>query len=144
MTPIKLVLKSKAIKTVYSVPPEISVFDAIQLMCLKDISSLIITQDEKLLGIFTERDYIRKLILKGKHSNDTSISEVMTADPITVSPDNTVDECMRLMTKNRIRHLPVLDQDNLIGVISIGDLVQQVINDQNKKIGFLEDYIKHT
>jgi len=144
MTPIKLVLKTKSVKTIYSVPPEISVFDAIQLMCLKDISSLLITQDEKLLGIFTERDYIRKLILKGKHSNDTSICEVMTADPITVSPENTVDECMRLMTKNRIRHLPVLDQDNLIGVISIGDLVHQVIDDQNKKIGFLEDYIKHT
>ena len=143
MAEIKSILKAKPSKAVITVAPETSVLDAIQLMCNKNISCLIVTRDEKLVGIFTERDYIRKLILQGKQSNST-IAEVMTANPITVNPNTSADDCMRLMSKNHFRHLPVSENGNLIGVISIGDLVQQIIEEKTKTIGYLEQYIQHT
>jgi CBS domain-containing protein len=110
-------------------------------MVEKNVSALLITENEKLVGIFTERDYARKVILKGKTSLETQINEVMTENPITVSPNSTVDDCMRLMTNKFIRHLPVLDNDNLIGIISIGDVVKYIIEEQQFIIHNMEHYI---
>jgi CBS domain-containing protein len=126
---------------VFSVPPDVTVYRAIELMCEKNIGGLVIVEEEKLVGIFTERDYARKLILKGKSSKDTLIRELMTPNPITVRTDSTVEDCMKIMTDKKIRHLPVVDGDQLVGVISIGDLVRQIIEEQKFIIENLEHYI---
>lgn len=126
---------------IYSVEPSSMVFNAIELMCEKNVGGLLIVEDGKLVGIFTERDYARKLILKGKSSKDTPISELMTSKLVTVTPDTTIDECMRLMTGRKIRHLPVLENDVLVGIISIGDVVRFIIDEQRSIIQELEHYI---
>jgi CBS domain-containing protein len=119
-----------------------SVFDALKLMAEHNVGALIVMDGGKLSGIFSERDYARKVVLHNKFSRDTSVREIMTTNPIVVTPDSEVQDCMRLMTDRQVRHLPVLDNDNLIGVISIGDVVKWIIEDQADSIEFLERYIK--
>jgi CBS domain-containing protein len=117
------------------------VYTAIEMMCEKNIGGVLIVEDAKLVGIFTERDYARKLILKGKSSKDTPIHELMTSNLITVTPDTSIDDCMRVMVGRKIRHLPVLDNNVLVGLISIGDVVRHVIDEQKTIIQHLEYYI---
>jgi CBS domain-containing protein len=138
---VKNILESKKASTVFSVEPTVTVYRAIELMCEKNIGGLVIVDNEKLVGIFTERDYARKLILKGKSSKDTLINELMTPNPITVSTNSSIEDCMKIMTEKHIRHLPVVDNDKLVGVISIGDLVKQIIDEQKFIIENLEQYI---
>ena len=126
---------------VISVDEDTSVYDAIALMAERSIGSLLVMQGEELKGIVTERDYARKVILKGRSSETTSVEEIMTTALITAKPEQTVDECMALMTDKRIRHLPVVAGNRVIGVISIGDLVQAIISDQQEAIEQLENYI---
>lgn len=140
MGKVSNILRTKG-NIVLSVNPHTIVYDAIELMCEKNVSAVVVLKNEKLAGIFTERDYARKLILKGKASKETLISEVMTEDLITVSPDSSIDECMQLMTNRFIRHLPVVEEDKLIGIISIGDVVRFIIEEQKFIIENMEHYI---
>jgi CBS domain-containing protein len=140
MGKVKDILRTKG-HNVYSVEPSIMVLQAIELMCEKNIGGLLIVENGKLEGIFTERDYARKLILKGKSSKNTPISELMTKNPITITPDNSIEDCMNLMTGKFIRHLPVVEGDKLIGLISIGDVVKHIIEEQKDIIEHLENYI---
>lgn len=126
---------------IFSVEPDTIVFKAIEVMAEKNIGGLLITEGGKLVGIFTERDYARKLILKGKSSRDTTIGELMTKNPFTVTLDSSIEDCMELMSNRRIRHLPVVDGENLIGIISIGDVVRFIIEEQKSIIEHLESYI---
>ena len=126
---------------VISIDEDTSVYDAIALMAERSIGSLLVMQGEELKGIVTERDYARKVILKGRSSETTSVGEVMSTNLITAMPEQTVDQCMALMTERRIRHLPVVAGNRVIGVISIGDLVQAIISDQQEAIEQLENYI---
>jgi len=137
---VKHLLDSKG-RHVISVAPDTSVFDAIKIMADETVGSLIVMDDEELLGIVTERDYARKVILKGRSSESTTVSEIMTKDVLTTSSAKTVNDCMELMTERRIRHLPVVEDNRLIGMISIGDLVQAIISDQQEEIEQLEHYI---
>ncbi|MBS1755357.1 MAG: CBS domain-containing protein [Ferruginibacter sp.] len=129
---------------VFSVPPDTSVYHALELMVEKNVSSLLITENGKLAGIFTERDYARKVVLKGKSSKETLVSDIMTANVITVTPNNSIDECMKLMTGKFIRHLPVMENDKLLGVVSIGDLVRAIIHEQKFIIENMQQYIAGT
>lgn len=140
MKHVRDILKTKG-SVVYSVTPETMVYNAIEQMCERNIGGLLIVQNEKLVGIFTERDYARKLILKGKSSKDTPIKELMTPNPFTVTPDSSIEECMQLMAGKHIRHLPVAEGDKLIGMISIGDVVKHIIEEQKSTIEHLEQYI---
>jgi CBS domain-containing protein len=140
MGKVKDILKVKG-NNVYSVGSSMTVFEAVELMCQKNIGGLLIIDNGKLEGIFTERDYARKLILKGKSSKTTPISELMTKNPITVSPENSIEDCMNVMTDKFIRHLPVVDGDQLAGLISIGDVVKHIIEEQKEIIEHLENYI---
>ena len=128
---------------IFTVPPDITVYRAIELMCQRNIGAIIVEDNGRLSGIFTERDYARKVILKGRSSKETLIRELMTLDPITVNSDNTVEDCMALMTSRHIRHLPVVDCGNLIGVISVGDLIRFINEEQRTIIEHLESYITH-
>ena len=125
----------------WSVSPETIVFDALQLMAEKNCGALVVLEGERLVGIFSERDYARKIILKGRKSRETTVSEIMSTEVTFVHPGQSVDECMALMTEKRIRHLPVVDQDKLLGVISIGDVVKAVISEREFTIKQLENYI---
>lgn len=127
--------------TIFSVEPTITVYEALEVMVEKNIGALLISERGKFVGIFTERDYARKVILKGKTSKETLINEVMTENPIYVSPDDSIDGCMRTMTARFIRYLPVMQNGNLVGVISIGDVVKYVIEEQQYIIEDLEQYI---
>jgi len=140
MINVRDILQEKG-REIWRVSPQTSVFDALKLMADRNIGALLVLEGEKLAGIFSERDYARKVILKGKASKDTAVSEIMTAVVVTVRPSQTVEECMELMTANRIRHLPVLDGDELAGVISIGDVVKAIISDREFTIKQLENYI---
>jgi len=126
---------------VWTVSPDTMVFDAIQMMADKNIGALLVTEGEKLIGIMTERDYTRKVALKGKSSKQTAVREIVSGEVIQVQPENTVEECMRLMTEHRIRHLPVLEDGKIVGVISIGDLVNWIISAQSSTIHQLQTYI---
>jgi FOG: CBS domain len=137
---VRSVLKAKG-GTVWSVSPDTSVFDALLLMAEKDVGALVVVSEGRLVGMFSERDYARKLILHGKSSRDTLVREVMTSPVVTVTPEQTVEECMRIMTHHRIRHLPVLDGGRLEGVVSIGDLVNSIISAQAETIHQLSSYI---
>jgi CBS domain-containing protein len=125
----------------WSISPDATVFDAIQLMADKNVGALLVTDQGKLVGIVSERDYTRKVALKGKSSKQTAVKEILSGHLIHVRPDQTVEECMRLMTDHRIRHLPVLDGDKIAGVISIGDLVNWIISAQTSAIHQLQTYI---
>jgi CBS domain-containing protein len=128
-------------RQVVSVHPDASVFEAIQLMADRAVGSLVVMEDERMLGILTERDYARKVILKGRASESTRVSEIMSTDILTTSGSETVNQCMETMTERRIRHLPVVEDNRVIGIISIGDLVQAIISDQQAEIQQLEHYI---
>ncbi len=125
----------------YSVSPQTSVFEAIQMMADKNVGALLVTENNKLIGIISERDYTRKVILKGKASKDTAVREILSGHVFSVTPAQTVEECMRIMTDQRIRHLPVLDGDKIAGVVSIGDLVNAIISTQTSTINQLQTYI---
>jgi CBS domain-containing protein len=134
-------LKSKPHHTVHTVAPTSSVFDAVTLMADKDIGALLVMEGANVAGMITERDYARKIALMSRSSKETMVSEIMTSAVLYVSPDQTSDECMALMTENRVRHLPVMDGGKLVGIISIGDLVKGVISEQQFIIQQLEHYI---
>ena len=140
MGKVRNILHNKG-NVIFSVEPTEMVYRAIELMCEKNIGGLLIVENGKLVGIFTERDYARKLILKGKSSKDTQIKDLMTSNLVTVTPDTSIDDCMRVMTGRKIRHLPVLDKGELVGIISIGDVVHFVIEEQKSIIEHLEHYI---
>ncbi len=142
MSRIKELLADKG-SDVWSVGPAQSVYQAIEMMALKHVGALTVLSDTgKLVGIISERDYARKVILKGKSSLDTPVSEIMTTELICVDPDYKVNECMTLMTEKRIRHLPVIEKGELVGMISVGDLVKSIISEQNVVIDQLQRYIK--
>ncbi len=143
MGSVNSILRAKA-NAIFSITPDTIVYEALELMVEKNVSALVVMENEKLAGIFTERDYARKVILVGKASKETRIEEIMTDDPITVSPESTIDDCMRLMTNKFIRHLPVVSGDKLIGIISIGDVVKHIIEDQKFIIENMEHYITGT
>lgn len=128
-------------KSVWTVGPETPVLEAIQVMADKHIGALPVMREEELVGIVSERDYARKVILLGRSSSDTPVWQIMTSDVVTVSPDDLVHRCMEIMTERRIRHLPVVEKGRLIGIISIGDLVKAVIEEQQQTIVQLERYI---
>ena len=126
---------------VWSVHPEDTVFDSLQLMSDKGVGSMLVMDGDKLVGIVTERDYARKVILEGKSSKDTIVRDIMSGKVLCVSPERTVDECMALMTDKRARHLPVVDHKSVVGVVSIGDLVKAMISEQQILIDQLQHYI---
>lgn len=128
-------------REVHTIGPDARVIDALKLMAEKDVGALIVTEGGRLAGIISERDYARKVILQGKSSHDIAVREIMTSKLVTVQPRHTVEECMGLMTSKRIRHLPVTEGERLIGVLSIGDLVKEVIAEQEATIRQLESYI---
>ena len=140
MAAVKNILEAKG-NAIFTITPDTSVYHALELMVEKNVSALLVMENDKLAGIFTERDYARKVVLKGKSSKETSIGEIMTRDLITVSPDSTIDECMELMTGKFIRHLPVMGDNKLAGIISIGDVVRRIIEEQKSIIGHMEKYI---
>ena len=133
-----LALKSSVI---FSVDENTSVLEALQLMMKENISALLIIENRVLKGIFTERDYARKIILQGRSSKDTAISEVMTAAVLAVGPNDGIDHCMQMMTNQHFRHLPVMEDDAVVGMISIGDLIRFIIEEQKRTIEQLENYI---
>lgn len=126
---------------VWSVSPDDSVLQAIRVMAEKGIGALVVIAGQTPVGIISERDYARKVVLQGKSSKDTPVREIMTSPVVTVSPNHTVDDCMRIVTAKRIRHLPVVQGESVVGVVSIGDLVQSVISTQGETIQFLQEYI---
>ena len=138
--PISSLLHQKT-SALWSVPPEATVFDAIKMMAEKNIGALLVMSGDRLAGVFTERDYTRKIALHGKSSRETRVAEVMTGGVVTVSPDDFVEDGMRLMTEQRVRHLPVVEGTRVIGIISIGDLVNWIISTQSAEIEQLEQYI---
>jgi CBS domain-containing protein len=134
------ILKTKG-PQIWSVAPDATVFDAIALMADKSVGAVLVIFEGRPVGIVSERDYARKVILQGRSSKDTRVLDIMTVGLVTVTPDNTIDECMRIMTHHRIRHLPVIDRGDLVGIVSIGDLVNAVIADQAHTIDQLHTYI---
>ena len=140
LIPVSSLLHHKG-SSVWHIAPETLVFDAIKLMAEKNIGALPVVSRGQLVGIFTERDYTRKIALMGKSSKETRVLEVLSDKVICVSPNDSVEECMRLMTEHRIRHLPVVQDNQLLGIISIGDLVNWIISAQNSAIEQMEQYI---
>jgi CBS domain-containing protein len=140
MKTIKEILQGKP-QRLLSISPQATVLDALKMMADHEVGALVVLDGERLTGIFSERDYARKVILQGKASKDTAVAEIMTHKVVCVKPEQTVEECMALMTDKRIRHLPVLEDKKVIGVISIGDVVKEVISEQRFVIEQLEQYI---
>ena len=140
MTTVGNLLSIKG-QEIWSIAPDKSVFEALEMMAEKNVSGLLILENDELVGIFTERDYARKLILKGKLSKSTKVGDLMTKNILYVETQNTIEDCMTLMTTKRVRHLPVLKSNRLIGILTIGDLVKQIISEQQTTINQLENYI---
>jgi CBS domain-containing protein len=130
--------------SVWSIAPDAMVYDAIKLMAQKNVGALLVLENNRLVGIISERDYTRKLILQGKSSKDTPVREIMTQELVTAEPNDNIGECMRIMTERRVRHLPVLQGPTLVGVVSIGDLLKWLISEQDAAIDHLERYITGT
>ena len=135
------VILSQKNREIYSVPPDATVYDAISLLAEKNVGAVLVMDGERLVGLFSERDYTRKVVLRGKRSRETKVAEIMSSDLKVIQPRETVEDCLRLMTDKRIRHLPVLDGEKVVGIISIGDLVKWVISCQSAAIAQLENYI---
>lgn len=129
---------------VWNVTPDQTVFEAIRVMAEKNLGAVLVMEHGVLVGMLSERDYTRKIAIKGKSSKETLVREIMTTTLVTATPRHTVQECMRLMNDNRVRHLPVVDEERVVGVVSIGNLVNWIISAQNVAIGQLEDYISGT
>jgi len=140
MQQVKHLLAGKG-SAVYAVAPDASVYEAIQQMAEKNVGALAVIKGDQLVGIFSERDYARKVILKDRSSRDTLVGDIMTPSVVTVGLDVSVDDCMRLCTDGRLRHLPVLDDGRVVGMVSIGDLVKATISEQRETISQLESYI---
>ncbi len=140
---VKDILKIKG-NNALSVTPDTIIFDALHLMSEKNVGALLVMENEKLVGIFSERDYARKIILKGRTSLDTQVSEIMTEEVFTISPEDTINQCMGVMSGKRIRHLPVVQGDTVVGVISIGDVVKFIIEEQETVIEHFKVYISGT
>lgn len=134
-------IMSRKSSDIWSIPSDASVYSAIEAMADRRIGALLVIDEGRLVGILSERDYARKVMLKGKSSKDTFVREIMTPSPISIGLDTTVDEAMRIITTNRIRHLPVVDCDRVVGVLSIGDVVNWIIASQDQAIEHLENYI---
>ena len=141
MSSIAQILKSKPDQTVDKIAPTASVYEAVSLMADKAIGALLVMDGEKIVGIITERDYARKVVLIGRSSKETPVHQIMTSPVMYVRPGHTTEECMALMTNSRVRHLPVMQDDQLIGMVSIGDLVKDIISEQQFIIQQLEHYI---
>ncbi len=141
MTTVANILRTKADNNVHTISPQATVYEAIALMAEKEIGALVVAEDDKVVGIFSERDYARKIALMDRSSKQTSVQQVMSAPVKYVRPHQSVEECMRLMTGGRLRHLPVIEDDKLIGLVSIGDLVKNIISEQQFIIEQLETYI---
>jgi len=142
MKTLKQLLEAKG-REVYTIEPGARVFDALKMMADKGVGALMVTEGGRIAGVVSERDYARKVILHGKSSHELQVRDIMTGKVITVHPGQSVEECMALMTEKRIRHLPVTEGERLIGVLSIGDLVKEVIAAQQQTIAQLESYIHH-
>ena len=143
MITIEHLLKNKE-NQIWSVEPKISIFEALKIMSDKEIGALLVIEDEKLVGIFSERDYARKVILKGKSSKNTQVGELMTKKVLYIDPEQTINDCMAIMTDKHIRHLPVIENDKVIGMVTIGDVISQIISEQEFTIQHLENYITGT
>ncbi|ESK56000.1 CBS domain-containing protein [Acinetobacter tjernbergiae] len=141
MTIVAQVIKNKTVQSIFTISPNATVLEAIKIMADKGVGALVVAEDEKLVGIFSERDYTRKVTLMERSSNTTPVSDIMTSKVITVGLNHTVEECLQLMTDRHLRHLPVLDKEKLVGFISIGDLVKAAMEDQRVLIEQLQQYI---
>ncbi|MEK6255905.1 MAG: CBS domain-containing protein [Chloroflexota bacterium] len=141
MKTVNQILAEKG-KQVWSIKPDAQVYDALKLMADKDVGALLVLEHNNVIGLLSERDYARKVVLMGKTSMTTPVSEIMTRRVVFISPDQSIEECMALMTAKRIRHLPVLENEELIGIITIGDVVKAIISEQEFMISQLENYIK--
>ena len=140
MKTIKFVVRLKG-KEIWTITPDTSVFDALKIMAEKDIGALPVLNGKKVVGIFSERDYARKVILKGKSSKNMPVSEIMSTNLVMISPDQTTEQGLALMTAKHVRHLPVIQKEKLVGFISIGDLVKSIIDEQNQIIDKMGKYI---
>lgn len=140
MITVRQVLNSKP-RNIWTIGPHETVYDALLLLAEKDIGALVVVQNEEVVGMFSERDYARKVVLLGKSSKETQVSDLMTTKVYYAEPDNTMEECMALLTEKRIRHLPVLEGGRMIGLLSIGDVVKAIIDSQEHTIKQLENYI---
>jgi CBS domain-containing protein len=140
MGTVRYLLQKKG-NIIHSITPDTSVYDGLEVLESKNVGALVVVENGELIGIFTERDYARKVVLKGRSSKETLIRDIMTESPVFVTPDNSIDDCMKIMTDKFIRHLPVLENGRLIGVISIGDVVKFVFDEKDFIIENLEHYI---
>ena len=137
---VSSILSSKG-SQIWSVKPDTTVFEAITTMAERNVGALLVMDADKLLGVVSERDYTRKVALKGRSSRDTTVREILSAHVVSATPKQTIEDCMRLMTENRVRHLPIVEGDTVVGIVSIGDLVNWTISAQNAAIAQLENYI---
>lgn len=137
---VRQILEQKG-TTTHSVTPAVSVLDALAVMAKHDIGSVLVLENERLVGIFTERDYARKLVLKGLNSREATVGEVMTPNVCTITPSLAIDAVMNIMTENRFRHLPVVEHGRIVGIVTIGDVVKSIIDQQEKTINHLSNYI---
>lgn len=142
MGKVRDIIQTKG-NAIYSVPSSITVYQALEVMFEKNIGAVLIIDNGKFMGIFTERHYARKLALRGKSSKETLIGEIMTEQPVTVTCETSIEECMQIMTAKKIRHLPVMENGKLVGLISVGDVVKYIIQEQKFIIENLEQYIQH-